>query len=376
MDFLRKYFIFLLSFVLLFSSVYGLQFNAGDIQLAENQTIYDDLYIAGEDIEIKSDVKGDLIVAGGDILISGDVDDDLTAAGGTINVKGTVKDDARIAGGEILVDSEIRDDLIVAGGNVIVSENSNIRGDLVVFSGTLLLNGDVKNNVIIKSGNVKINSKIDGNVSIEAGSIQILSGTVIKGDLDYKSQEKADIHEDAVIEGDVKYTEVKKTKADFRLISKTSRIIIGTLSLLLLGIISILLFPITMKDTAWTIKNSPWKSLGVGIVSIIIAPIAFILILLTIIGIPIAFIGLILFIMLSYVSRIFVALAIGSILISRKRVNKKDLLLMFIVGLIVLVILINLPFVGSLMHILAVLVGMGGFLIKAKLGTKSKKKSL
>lgn len=102
--------------------------------ISKNQTINDDLFISGGEVEILGTVNGDVYAAGGEVLINGLVKGDVLVAGGEVTIKGTVENNVRAAGGQITISqAKIGRNLSVAGGEITVSDDTKVTGKSHVF---------------------------------------------------------------------------------------------------------------------------------------------------------------------------------------------------------------------------------------------------
>jgi hypothetical protein len=126
-----------------------LNVNAAESQTndrADFQTVSQNIYLAGGNLEVAQDAPKDLLIAGGTINISSSVQRNLIAAGGTVDIKGPVGASLRVAGGTVTLESNVNEDVIIAAGEVII-KNSTINGDLIVSAGKLTLeNSNIKGN--------------------------------------------------------------------------------------------------------------------------------------------------------------------------------------------------------------------------------------
>lgn len=65
--------------------------------IGAQETINDDVFMAGDTVTVAGTINGDLFVAGSHVIISGVVNGDVYAAGETIEITGTVTDDVLVA---------------------------------------------------------------------------------------------------------------------------------------------------------------------------------------------------------------------------------------------------------------------------------------
>lgn len=62
----------------------------GNKQYHLDQNTDDNVYLAGEKVDVNANVLGDLFLAGAELMITGNVGDNAVIAGGNIDVKGTL----------------------------------------------------------------------------------------------------------------------------------------------------------------------------------------------------------------------------------------------------------------------------------------------
>jgi hypothetical protein len=288
---------------------------AEQISLPANQSIQDDLYIAGGTVTSAGDVSGDVVAGGGNVLVSGAIGADLTAAGGTVTVLSDVADDVRVAGGTIIIQGKIGDDLLVGGGQVTVG-GAGIGGDVTIGGGTIHIEAPVSGNIKIGGGEVYLNAPVGGNVEFMGDTLKLGSGAVISGDLIYTSPKKAVMEEGAVVRGETKYTAGK----DARALSKTG--LVALLSLALFGAFltqfaCALLLGLMFRRYATTLVENavaqPLLEMGRGLVVFIVLPVVSVLLFFTLIGVPLGFLGLFAFIATMLAIWIMVPIVLGSI---------------------------------------------------------------
>jgi hypothetical protein len=108
-------------------------------------------------------------------------------------------------------------------------------------------------------------------------------------------------------------------------------------------------------------ENSPTKLIIPGIIIALILPPISILLLFTVIGLPLAMIIFAWWLVMIYIAKILSAILVGKLLI--KTINKKkdpSLLWSLILGVIICWLLFTIPFVGWLISLIAVWLGLGG----------------
>jgi cytoskeletal protein CcmA (bactofilin family) len=324
-----------------------------------------DLFVAGGSITVEGPVGGDLFACGGNIVVEGHTRGDLFACGGSIHSIGNVEEDVRLFGGEILIDGSVGRNGSAFGGEVVVKEGGEIGRDLKVECGELEFSGTIKRNLEGSAEKIVISGRIDGDVNIEAREIHIMPSAQILGNFDYSSHEEAEIDEGALIQGAINH-QLKKTKSKEKSGMGSFSILIKLISLgalILIGILRILVSPKQVDHFAGYILRTPWKSLGQGILIIIAFPVVVGVLAMTIIGIPIAFFATMLYLFLLYTSKLYTGLLIGQLILKGVgREEKGRMIGALVLGLIILVILTSIPYVGIIFLILAILLGLGAIL--------------
>ena len=343
-------------------TVYGLVERGGD-EVYVSEKINDDLLLGGSDIKFDGELLGEVLAAGMDIVIDGTIDGNVNAAGYTLKVGGQVSRSVRIAGYKTTADGTIGNNLMMAGAIARISSTCEVQNDAYITASFIHINGTVLGDLNAEGDEVTITGVVDRDVKIIAGSkLKIERTAVITGNIEYSSPNKADIADDAQIDGDVKWKRVSKDRDD-------------PLKSLLIELIFLVASFITGLFIIWLCRNQccsvkdiiatqAGKSLGIGLIALIVTPILIIFSLVTVIGIPVAIIGLFLFLIVFYVSKLFVAIYIGERiikLISTRGMESQALALL--IGLILLALLNQIPYVGSIIYIVAVMIGTGAMLV-------------
>jgi cytoskeletal protein CcmA (bactofilin family) len=101
-----------------------------------------DAHVVGYNVDINAAVGGDLYAAGSSVEIEGDIGDDVSAVGGTVDLESVVTGNARLTGGTVTIDGSISGALIAAGGTVIL--NGSVDGDAAITAGTLEFGPDAR----------------------------------------------------------------------------------------------------------------------------------------------------------------------------------------------------------------------------------------
>jgi hypothetical protein len=343
--------------------------NAADIRTGENvivsgnETNVRDLYLFGSDIQVNAPVTNDVVAAGGTINLSSPISNSVMLGGGTITLHGKVGNTARIAGGNITIDGPIKNDLVVAGGNVTISKNATIGGDLVIAGGQINVDGPIHGKVIMTGGDIVLNSAIGG--SVTSGEVKTLTlgpQANIAGDLSYSSAQEATRQSGSIVAGQTSFHKITKPQHPNQQVVPT---ILGAAvyKLVIDIILSLLLIYFFRKGLLVLfarMQEAPWRSLGIGFVYAILAPLASLLLLILLwLGFASFFLyGFVLIVSL-YLTKAFVG---WWILTWWQRRNKHTYELDWqagVLGPLVFIILSFIPIIGWLISAVICLIAIG-----------------
>lgn len=358
--------------------------NTSHIVLAKNETVNKDYFAAGNTVTLSGTVNGDAYVAGRNVIVEGTVNGDLLAAGGTVTIRGKVTQDVRVAGGQIIVTGDIGRNLTTVGGSVTITDNAKVNGSLVTGAGNLSVFAPIGKEANIGAGHATLGNTIHGNVQAGVGQLTLLPSSNVTGNLTYWSDKNALIDPEASVSGTTTHhyppnqhneQREKAVKTAFAGIS-VGFTIFSFLAALVVGLLLITFAPIYTEESAKLILKKPLLTLGIGFLSIVLFPFLFLLLLITIIGIPLDLLLLAGFLMLLYLAKIIVGLAIGQKVFSYLD-QKVALPWIFIVGLIIYYVLSLIPLLGFIFWIIAGLMGLGALVLQKKyMYTNFRKKNL
>ena len=337
------------------------EFRSGDkLVITKDEVVNDDIYFAGNSVVIDGIINGDLIVAGGEIKVTGTINGGIIAAGGSIIVNGNVTDDIRAAGGVVRIGGDVGDNVLAFTGQFVLEKNARITRDLTLGAGNAVIDGTVNGNINGGVSDLEMRGETKGNVKVEIdNNIRIFPGATIGGDLEYTAPRQGEIS--GIVSGKTTYKETPPRKEDLR--SKMGGEIIGYLWLLLIGIVSLMLAPELTQKISDTVPVNPLRNLLWGLVFLIITPILAVLLLITIIGIPLSLIIFIIYIIILYISSIFIGLWIGQYILKRLKMETRFKVLTMAFGILIVLIGINLPFIGIFIHLVVLLLGLGAFVL-------------
>jgi len=301
-------------------------------EIVVSHAVNDDLYVAGGTVMINAPIHSDLVVAGGTVVISDSISEDILVAGGKVTLHGFAGDDVRCIGGTVPVDAPISGDLIVTGGQVHIDKKTIVSGQLLCSGGEVTLDGTVRGNVKDASGrftfngiaekdleckgdNLVVNGTVIGNSMLAANAITLGSGARFDGNIRYWNKEGSFDFRPAMKGGAATYDQKLEIEdGNWRYLGFATAFMVfwylGT-ALVMIALLEYL-FSITFKNSADTAKTTSLKSLGLGLLFLVGAPIGILVLFASIIGLPLGLLALVGYVTIALLGTVIVSLLIAN----------------------------------------------------------------
>jgi hypothetical protein len=333
------------------------------------ETIDDDLYIAGNTVEILGNVRGDVFAAGQTIIVQGNVEGGLTAAGSSIVVNGQVGRGARLAGNSVSVTGRTERDLLAFAGKVSVDNEAMIGGDLQYGGGSLVMSGDVGRDLRGSGGAIDIDGRVGRNVELsDTSSFRLGENARILGSLAYSGAKEGTISTGARVGDNRGFTPVPREQPATNPVGTAINLIWGVLrsflGLAVLGLLLVWLLPRPIERARQALAEAPAQSFGIGCVTLLLAPP--VVLTLLVLGILLGTVQLpaVLTALITVgvsVAGVIVGLEIGELLL-RATGSKAPVWLEALIGAAVLTVLGALPVVGWIFTGISAVLGFGAIL--------------
>lgn len=338
----------------------------GNVSVSQDEQVKN-LYTAGNMISIDADIEKSLYVAGNVITINSNVENNIFAAGNTVVIKGSAGDSVHIGAGNVIIDVKIEEDLIIGGGNITISKDSLIKGDLIIGGGTIDFQGLVNGDVRLGGGQATINGKVNGQIDAKVDELIFGDNAEIAGKVVYSSPKEATISEEANLAGGIEFNEIEIRKVDkskvwsFILVIFSLGFLIKILSAIAVGLVLIYMFRDRIEKLIKQGFSHFWANFGKGFAALILTPIACVILLVTVVGAWLAgLLGMI------YAFGLILSFSLAGIIFGSwliKVLKKKSEYPInwqaVVLGVIILQLIVLIPFVGWIVKLVFVLVGLG-----------------
>ncbi len=241
--------------------------------------------------------------------------------------------------------------------------------EIMIAAADAELGGTFLDTLTCYAANARLSGTFDGDVLLKAARIVLDSTAVINGNLDYSTEsieglEKATIH-GAVTKNpfeapEKKWGEWNEKIGEAAAATAIAAWFLSLAAILITGIVIHALFSRQMRAVVETIDGSPWADIGVGFVVLAAAPPAIALCFSTLVGIPLALIAGMLFLIALFISQIFSGLWLGEKITARfRRSETASFFWPFLLGILLIWLIGLIPFAGWLAGFIFLLLGLG-----------------
>ncbi|MHB8903531.1 MAG: bactofilin family protein [Patescibacteria group bacterium] len=345
---------------------YAANLEAGNnVYVTKDQIISGNFFATGDTITVDGTINGDLISAAKTINVNGRVDGDIISIAQNINVNGEVGGNIRVAANSLTLNGTVGRNLSAAANDIVMGPNSAISWDALIMAVNTEIRGNIEGSLSGKIGQGLIAGKIGKNVTLTLSNTSkqpliISPDAVIGGNLNYNSKIAANISDKSVITGSTTQKNIPTEKNNWLQIYLWANLF-SIFSALVVGLVLIFIGKNISSKILAKLEKNPTKLIVPGIiVSLILPPIA-LLLLFTVIGIPLAMIIMAWWLVMTYVAKILTAILVGSLII--KAISKKDKASSFwslVLGVFICWLLFTIPFVGWILGLIAIWLGLGG----------------
>jgi len=253
--------------------------------------------------------------------------------------------------------------VVVAAGDVVngpvvsvdgpVTINGTVNDDVFVGDGGLVIRGRVNGDVLVASGNVVISGRVDGDVVALRDRVTTTSGARVTGDV--RSRRAPNIAP-GTVQGDVKKLNIDNLFGGVLLALLIYLWIAITVSIAILGLLFLLLFPHAADATAAAGRRF-WPTLGWGALISVVGFLVAALFLVTIVGIPFGLAMLSALNVLAPLGYVASSLVLGRLMV--KSTSAGGRIGAFFAGFAILRVAALIPGLGFIVSVLACIFGVG-----------------
>lgn len=255
------------------------------------------MVVVGARVHTPHPIPHNFVAAGGRIVVDKPIGHNAGLAGGAVEVRAPVGNRLGAAGGTITVDSAIGGNFGAAGGEVRITRNATIGGSARLAGARLDIDGTVGGDLHAVGETLTINGEVQGDVDAEVESIVLGPGAKVGGSITYIAAKELARGEGAGVGGEVTRRgtgSVARSEAVGAAVTLAGIVatVMVFLVLLAAGAMFLAAAPIFSVEAPDRLRASPGKCFGMGLLTVVAAPIVAVLFMVTVVGIPV---GMLLF---------------------------------------------------------------------------------
>lgn len=243
--------------------------------------------------------------------------------------------------------------IVVIAGDVGV-ERGEVADGVFIVNGDAYVRGRVDGDVILIAGDAIVRGRIDGNLVTIAGQARLAPRARIAGDLIYGDQAPR-VAPGARVAGEVEKQSWGDLPGVLPFVGAFALWLAMSISAVVLGIALLLIAPQALEAAVAQARRRFWTAVGIGAGIFVALPLVALFSAITLAGLPLAIgIGLAL-LPLAALAYVTAAWALGRALVK----PPQSRILSFLAGLAILRALALIPFLGLLVWLAAVIIGLG-----------------
>jgi len=332
------------------------------VTVPAGETIDDTLFVAADTIAIDGNVNGDLLAFGRSITVRGNVTGNLITGGESIMVEGSVGGSI-IGGGRglSLARARVGGNLFGFGRDLDLDASAEVVGNALGFGETVGIDGRVGKDLLGFGNNVRIGGNVTGDVDGFAGKVTLLPSARVGGNVTahVDSMDDLSIADGAVVGGtvDTQIVEREQRRNEYATVGYYFRQVVRLGAAFLSGFLLLWLFP-ALREVSLPTVGAVLRSGAIGFAAMVALPIAAVIVCFTIVGIPLAVLTFVLGAIGLYFAKTVLAQVIGRA-VYRSPTAPPHFAATLLVGLVITIVAVELPFVGGIANFLLTIVGFG-----------------
>jgi cytoskeletal protein CcmA (bactofilin family) len=339
-----------------------------------------DAFASGSSLELSAASPRDLFASAFSAELGGRVEGDLHATGFDVEIDSAVGGDLYAAGVSVEVRGAVGSDLTVAAGDLKLEDGASVAGNARIFAGAATLDGPVSGALMAKAGSLKLNGTVGGDAELTAGHIAFGPDARIDGTLTYLARDPIDIPPTVVPAERVRFQKLEPghmfdgirdhMERPFRgfwpsIFGILSFFVVTIAFLVLVAAVAHAFGPKTTEQLRAQAVQHPFRSILLGALGLSmlvgLVPVSA----LTLIGIPLIPIVILLIVAVwiaGYLLGVYAVTWRVSSAFSAAPASLAGQILVLTVGLILFALLNFIPFLGWLVNLAVVLLGLGALL--------------
>lgn len=373
-----KSIVFILFFVLLFIPTIVFAFdNSERFVVEKDEVVNENIIKIRSNVSIEGTAAQDVVLLADSVRISGKVLGNVFAVARDITIGGDIQGSVYAVADRMIISGKVAKNLYVMSGDTVeLRDGAEVGWDFAMMGNEGELFGDVNGRVDAYVNKLTVGDTIGKSLYVsvgKGGQIVLLENAVVSGDLVHNKEAFVDIRDGAHILGNLRVEELVPFFQDRQKFWSRSELfssVVLFFRLLIVGMVLIYFAKKTLLEIQFSMLEHPIKKILLGLLFVVVVPLVCLLLAVTIIGLPLAFIAFGFYLVVLYISRIFIGLLVGREVIHRfiaarrqsgknNKKNKISDMWTLALGLALYLLVGYIPFVGWTIKLILVLWAFG-----------------
>jgi cytoskeletal protein CcmA (bactofilin family) len=349
-----------------------------DVVVAAGSVHDSTLIASARNVTVDGVVEGDLVVLTEHLVVRGVVRGNVIAIAEELDVRGIVEGSLFAAGERVLVSGEVRGDAYGAGASFSLVGAGRIARDATLAAEEVVLEGRVGRDAnVALAERVEARGPVGRSLRVRSERLALLPGARVGGAVEASLPVGVEpVREPgAEIAGEIRVAHRERHgEAGFARFLDPWLYAWMALHLgaaFVLGMLMHWAAPGIFALHAETPRDM-LRALGIGAATLIVVPLALLAAGATIVGIPVALIGAALLATALYAGLVAVAVLVGRALVRPDETGHGGFGFALAAGLAILVVLTHLPFLGGALRAVAIVIGLGLLVERARAAWRSR----
>lgn len=336
-----------------------------------------DVYASGSNATVTQPSPRDALAVGFSVNLESRVEGDGHALGFNVDIEGPVGRNLYTSGFSVTVEQPVGEDVTAAGFNVHLRKGAAVGGNARLTGGTVTLDAPVAGSLLAAAGALNVNGTIAGDARLTAGTLVFGPEARIAGTLTYAARTPIDIPASVIAPDRVRFEQLEMGSAVDKVQDTMGRsmphfwpsflglffgFVVTILFLIVTAAVLLSLVPQRVEQLRRDAIAAPFRSIGLGVLGLAtlvgLVPVSA----MTLVGIPLIPVILLAIVALWIVGYLLGVYALAWRIAVALRPLEPTLavrLAVIAVGLVVAATLNFIPFLGWLINLLLIFLGLG-----------------
>lgn len=333
------------------------EFRKGDnITIAKGEVIKGDIFVTGEHVRIEGEVDGDAYVFAQQLDMSGHISGDLIGFVQSERVSGTIDGNIRTMANNLTITGSVDRSVLTWNQTFELDSNGKIGRSLTAGGQTLTVDGKIGGDFLAFSETTAISGLIGGGFKGHGKSLSIVSGAEIDGKTVFQGQQPPDVSSGAKLASAPEFTKVEHHREE-RGLAFYEWWLVWTGAVLLFGLAVTGLMPKFTMECVDSASNLG-AAFGLGTLVFFGLFLAALLACIIIVGLLVGLSALMAWLLMLIAAKVIVGGMVGESILGRTQ-EFWPFFLRVLVGVSILRVITNLPFIGFWAGLAVIIWGMG-----------------